>query len=549
MPSAEQQTVLLQGAAAWNRWRRETPASVALNLDDLRLTLCAKQWSATNGEPIDLSQASLRRADFCYATLERADLRGADLREANFRNARLNGANFAKARLAGAHFAQADLAGALLEAADVRGANFSEARNVTCQQLRDTVGDATTVLPEGMPRPDAWKKQRPETGEAEPQNHAPTTRRRTRNVLAVCATLVVALGLISAVVVDPAAPSRAAPRGHNAAQGSTAHAVVPRSPAMMQTSPPLTAVARRRTLAHPPSPAMAPKLATRTAVSNHSISQRDQVQLRQVAVLALRDDGPPEASRPLEAAPLATIKPDAVAVAVASSPPEVINRYAADASLHLREGATPPAGAPVQHREEVLALRDRGPLAATRLFDAALPTSEPAVGVVAAAQAPAKVIARDVPVDTNLPLPRAGAPDDPLLAYLTAPERSDRWIGGLVERFYLSGMALNGPRVLSVYAAKVDYFGLPTPATEVARQKASYYARWPRRSYALIPGSFAVKWKTADRAEVVFSYRYRVAARKAHTAGRGRAILEIDFSQRAARIAKEDGKLLSAPRG
>ena len=102
--------------------------------------------------------------------------------------------------------------------------------------------------------------------------------------------------------------------------------------------------------------------------------------------------------------------------------------------------------------------------------------------------------------------------------------------------------------VLSVYAAKVDYFGSPTPATEVARQKAAYYAQWPIRSYALIPGSLAVKWKSADRAEVVFSYRYRVASRKAHTAGRGKAILEIDFSQRPARIAKEDGKLLSSAR-
>ena len=213
MPSAEQQTVLLQGAAAWNRWRRATPASVVLNLDDLRLTLCAKQWSATNGEPIDFSQASLRRADFCYATLEKADLRGADLREANFRTARLNGANFAQARLDGAQFGQADLAGALLATADVRGANFGEARNVTCQQLRDTVGDATTILPDGMPRPDAWEKQRLDTGEAERQNHAPTPRRLTRSALAVCATLVVALGLISAVVIDPAPPHSASMPG------------------------------------------------------------------------------------------------------------------------------------------------------------------------------------------------------------------------------------------------------------------------------------------------------------------------------------------------
>ena len=55
--------------------------SVAANLDDLRLTLCDKQWSAANGDPIDFSRASLRRADFRFATLEAAELRGADLRD------------------------------------------------------------------------------------------------------------------------------------------------------------------------------------------------------------------------------------------------------------------------------------------------------------------------------------------------------------------------------------------------------------------------------------------------------------------------------------
>lgn len=547
MTSTEQQTILLQGAAVWNRWRRENPA-VASNLDDLRLTLCAKQWSATNADPIDFSKVSLRRADFRFATLERADLRGADLHGADFYRARLNGANFAEARLSGAQFAETDLADALLSKADVRGANFSGARNFTFQQLKDTVGDATTVLPDGVLRPDNWEKQCPDAGEAKPQRRAPTKSRFTRSALAVCASLVVALGLISAVVIDPAPPSRAA-SSQSAPQPPAVSAVVVRSASAMPRTSRALRAGRRRTMGV--SLTVVPTSVKRMEFNVDAISE--QVQLREGGVLlALRDGGPPEASRPLEAAPLAINKSAIVDVAAASFRTDEISRNAVDAS-HKEGAPSPPlARAQVQLSEDggLLALRDKGPPETTRLFDAAAPPIPEPVAIVVAARVPSEAIRRDASVDTNLPLPREGASDDPLLAYLNAPEGSDRWIGGLVERFYLSGMALNNPRVLSVYAPKVNYFGSLTPATEVARQKAAYYARWPIRSYALIPGSLAVKWTSTNRAEVVFSYRYRVASSKAHRAGRGRAILEVDFSQRPARIAKEDGKLLgSAPRG
>ena len=67
MTNDEQLRVLLQGAMAWNKWRKEHP-------DD----------------PIDLREANLSganliRADLHGAVLTGADLRGADLVEADLR--------------------------------------------------------------------------------------------------------------------------------------------------------------------------------------------------------------------------------------------------------------------------------------------------------------------------------------------------------------------------------------------------------------------------------------------------------------------------------
>ena len=89
------------------------------------------------------------------------------------------------------------------------------------------------------------------------------------------------------------------------------------------------------------------------------------------------------------------------------------------------------------------ALQDDGPNEALRPLEAAaLPTSEP-VAVFAGPAGPlTDVSSRDAPIDTSVPPINRDPPQDPLLAYLNAPERSDRWIGELVVRFYLSRMAL-----------------------------------------------------------------------------------------------------------
>ena len=68
MTNDEQLKVLLQGATAWNKWRKEHP-------DD----------------PICLRDADLRGADLCEANLIGADLRGADLTGADLNGADIRG--------------------------------------------------------------------------------------------------------------------------------------------------------------------------------------------------------------------------------------------------------------------------------------------------------------------------------------------------------------------------------------------------------------------------------------------------------------------------
>ncbi len=91
--------------------------------------------------PRDQSRADLvgvrwRGADLCGATLRGAVLLGADLRGADLR--------------------LADLLGADVRGADLRGADLSTSLFVTPMQVAAAQGDATTRLPDRVPRPSHW---------------------------------------------------------------------------------------------------------------------------------------------------------------------------------------------------------------------------------------------------------------------------------------------------------------------------------------------------------------------------------------------------------
>jgi uncharacterized protein YjbI with pentapeptide repeats len=92
-------TLLNQGVAFWNQWRKENP-----------------------GIQLDLEQADLSMADLYMANLSGVKLIGANLKESNLYKANLSGANLSGANLSGADLYMADL-----YMADLYGANLSEA--------------------------------------------------------------------------------------------------------------------------------------------------------------------------------------------------------------------------------------------------------------------------------------------------------------------------------------------------------------------------------------------------------------------------------------
>jgi uncharacterized protein YjbI with pentapeptide repeats len=95
--------------------------------------------------------APLPGADLAHRDLVGAALRGARLPGADLRGALLIGADLREAELC-----SADLLGADLRAADLRGADLTDALFLTRTQVQSAVGDATTRLPDRLPRPSHW---------------------------------------------------------------------------------------------------------------------------------------------------------------------------------------------------------------------------------------------------------------------------------------------------------------------------------------------------------------------------------------------------------
>ena len=198
--------ILRSGPAAWNVWREKNPSTVP-DLAGIALSLGERQVCPSNGRPInlksarledttfhfatlvaaDLEAASMSRADLLHARLRQANLAAAnlsharldysDLSEANLTQANLRGAslrfatlsnanleaacfsgadlayaqfghaNLGSANLSGARLDYADFAGANLKKTNLRGASLQHAKNLTSQQLEESQGNASTILP------------------------------------------------------------------------------------------------------------------------------------------------------------------------------------------------------------------------------------------------------------------------------------------------------------------------------------------------------------------------------------------------------------------
>jgi len=218
---------LRHGPSAWNAWRQKNPTAIP-NLAGIALEASERQLGPTHGGPIalkaallrdaelrfatlttaDLAAADLSGADLAHARLDHADLRGAnlsascldyanldgaelsglslrraslrfaslaatnleaaDLAGANLTHAGLSEANLRAANLRNARLDYADFAGADLSEANLRGADLQNAKNLTPSQLAQSLGDASTVLPEHLQGSVPWSPARSETAHVAP---------------------------------------------------------------------------------------------------------------------------------------------------------------------------------------------------------------------------------------------------------------------------------------------------------------------------------------------------------------------------------------------
>jgi uncharacterized protein YjbI with pentapeptide repeats len=264
--------IFRSGPGAWNAWRKNNPTAIP-DLTGIALTLSERQMGPANGGPVnlksaclrdgflrfatltaadlesadlhaadlvharlqqarltasDLSNALLDHADFSNSVLARAKLSGASLRFATFfsadlQSADMSGADLGHARFDRAQLQDANLSNALLDYADftgadlkgvnLRGASLYHAKNLTQEQLEESVNDASTILPpflqNKVPWPDKVKgRVRPQTSFA-PQSPSilgvpPTRPRFAWGALAllICGTL----GILSFPLLHHAPP-------------------------------------------------------------------------------------------------------------------------------------------------------------------------------------------------------------------------------------------------------------------------------------------------------------------------------------------------------
>jgi hypothetical protein len=155
LADSEHVEVLRRGPRSWNDWRRQNPTTVP-NLIRLSLSAAERQMGTMNGGPINLASARLRGASLRFATLSGANLAGADLSGADLTDARLDAANLTNADLSHTLLNRTDFAGAKLVGARLEGTNLALARNLTQDQIIESLGDAFTLLPHHLEPPMSW---------------------------------------------------------------------------------------------------------------------------------------------------------------------------------------------------------------------------------------------------------------------------------------------------------------------------------------------------------------------------------------------------------
>lgn len=120
-------------------------------------------------------------------------------------------------------------------------------------------------------------------------------------------------------------------------------------------------------------------------------------------------------------------------------------------------------------------------------------------------------------------------------------------VARFITEFYLSAERRTEEDLARLYAVRVDYFGKGRwSRARVIGDKRSYYARWQRRSYALLRETLRVDQRPGpDKVfDVAFEYTFDVESSSRVSRGRGRALLTLDLSQDGGRITRETGDVI-----
>ena len=143
-PEPNHAEVLRSGPTAWNAWREKNPSTIP-DLAGIALKLSERQMGPISGGPINLKSARLQDAGLRFATLSAADLEAADMSGADLVQARVDQANLSAANLSSALLDHADFAGAKLTSVNFCAASMRFANMATADLEADDMSGADLV--------------------------------------------------------------------------------------------------------------------------------------------------------------------------------------------------------------------------------------------------------------------------------------------------------------------------------------------------------------------------------------------------------------------
>jgi hypothetical protein len=144
----------------------------------------------------------------------------------------------------------------------------------------------------------------------------------------------------------------------------------------------------------------------------------------------------------------------------------------------------------------------------------------------------ARTVLSDPPVGIKPALP-AAPPDD----------IGTRIASFITEKYFQDSSAAEISQLL---AASVNYYGKQRTRDEVVQDKLRYYAKWPSRTYTLMPETLSVSPSPGlpVRWNAEFQYTFRVGSQKGVRSGRGVTRLRLSAASGGFLIEAESGDVL-----